>query len=235
MLNVNNITVSYGNIEVLRNVSINVEKNELVVVVGSNGAGKTTLMETIAGVLHPISGEIFFQEDKISILKPHEVVKKDIALISQGGNIFPNMTVKDNLKLGSYRKKASGKSDQTIEWIYTIFPKLKERRNQIAKTLSGGERKMLAVSIGIMSCPELLLIDEPSAGLAPIITKHLFNIISTEIRDRGITILLVEQNVYHALKIADRAYVIENGHIVLHGKARDIIKNEHVKKAYLGI
>jgi len=234
LLEVRGIEVSYGEAEVLERVSLDVDSGEVVVVAGSNGAGKTTLLRTIVGLKTPKSGMVKFKDEIISTLPPHEIIERGISLVPEGRRLFPYMSVRDNLEMGCYRKVAEKKRKESLEFVFSIFPILKDRQKQMAETLSGGEQQMLAIGRALMSCPELLMLDEPSLGLAPIIVQKLFKIIN-EICEREISILLVEQNIKAALQLADRGYVLENGRIVLEGDSKSLLNNEHVKRAYLGI
>ena len=234
MLEVNDINVFYGDLQALWNVSFRVEKGEIVVIVGSNGAGKTTILKTISGLLHPKSGMINFSDKKIQKDPPHKIVNLGIAQIPEGRHLFPYMTVLENLEVGSYTHRARKKKDETMEWVYQLFPILKERKSQLAGTLSGGERQMLAVGRGLMSRPKLLMLDEPSLGLAPKLVLQVFDIVK-KVNEEGVTILLVEQNVRHALEIAKRAYVLETGKITLKGTGKKLLASDHVKKAFLGL
>ena len=234
MLKVNKISVSYGKVQVLWDVSIEVNKGEVVSVVGSNGAGKTTLLHTISGILKPISGSIEFLNERVDRLPPNIIVEKGITLVPEGRRLFPRLTVLENLRMGSYIDRAKEKRDETLRWIFDLLPRLEERKNQLAGTLSGGERQMLAIARGLMSRPKLLMMDEPSLGLAPKIVLNVFEVIK-RLKNEGITILLVEQNVRHALELSDRAYVLENGRVVLEGTGKELLGNEQVKKAYLGM
>jgi len=234
MLEVKRINVYYGDLQALWDVSFEVNKGEIVTIVGSNGAGKTTTLRTISGLLRPKPGEISFMGERIDRLPPHKIVEKGIAHIPEGRRLFPYMTVLENLELGAYTREAREKKDDTLEWVYQLFPKLKERRSQLAGTLSGGEQQMLAIGRALMSRPKLLMSDEPSLGLAPKLVLLVFEMLK-KINEEGITILLVEQNVRHALELADRGYVLETGKIVLEGDSRELLANEHVKKAYLGM
>jgi len=231
---VNKISVSYGKVQVLWDVSIEVNKGEVVSVVGSNGAGKTTLLHTISGILKPISGSIEFLNERVDRLPPNIIVEKGITLVPEGRRLFPRLTVLENLRMGSYIDRAKEKRDETLRWIFDLLPRLEERKNQLAGTLSGGERQMLAIARGLMSRPKLLMMDEPSLGLAPKIVLNVFEVIK-RLKNEGITILLVEQNVRHALELSDRAYVLENGRVVLEGTGKELLGNEQVKKAYLGM
>lgn len=234
MLKVNKIDVFYENIQALWEISIEVKKGELVALVGANGAGKTTTLRTISGLLRPSSGSVEFYGDRIDKLGPHEIVGRGIIQVPEGRLLFPRLTVLENLKMGSYRSKAKKRREEMLEWVYELFPVLRERRKQLAGTLSGGERQMLAIGRGLMSIPKILLLDEPSLGLAPMLVDTIFQAI-TRLYEQGITILLVEQNVSRSLEIADRGYVLENGRIALEGTGKELLENEHVKKAYIGI
>jgi branched-chain amino acid transport system ATP-binding protein len=234
MLKIENIKTSYGKIDVLWGISLEVDQNEIVALVGANGAGKTTLLHTITGLTPPNSGSISFLDTRIEKLAPHRIVRLGISLVPEGGKPFPEMSVLENLEIGAYMYETWKNREESLAKVYRMFPVLKERTHQLAKTLSGGERQMLAMARSLMTQPKLCLFDEPSYGLAPIIVRQLFDFIRS-LRDEGITVLIVEQNVQHALEVADRAYVLENGRIVLDGKSRELLANEHVKKAYLGI
>ncbi len=234
MLNIENIDVSYGEVQVLWDVSFNVNKGEIVAFVGSNGAGKTTTLKTISGLLHPIKGSIKFLDNHIEKMKPHKIVELGIAMVPEGRRVFPYLTVLENLELGAYTKRASQYLEDSLEWVYQLFPRLKERKNQLAGTLSGGEQQMLAIARALMSKAQLIMMDEPSLGLQPTIVTEIFKTIE-QLNKQEITILLVEQNVAKALEISNRAYVIENGRIVLSGDSESLLKDKEVKKAYLGI
>jgi len=234
MLTLENIKTSYGKIDVLWGISLEVDQHEIVALVGANGAGKTTLLHTITGLTPPNSGAISFLDSRIEKLAPYRIVRQGISLVPEGGKPFAEMSVQENLEIGAYMAETWRNKEESLARVYRMFPVLKERTHQLAKTLSGGERQMLAMARSLMAQPKLCLFDEPSYGLAPIIVRQLFDFIRV-LREEGITILIVEQNVQHALEVADRAYVLENGRIVLEGKSRDLLANEHVKKAYLGI
>ncbi|MEM2226750.1 MAG: ABC transporter ATP-binding protein [Candidatus Bathyarchaeia archaeon] len=234
MLSVEGLSASYGDVQVLWNISFYVKEGEVIVIVGSNGAGKTTTLRVLAGLMYPKNGTIIFSGEDISKIPPHERVKKGIALIPEGRMLFTRLTVEENLKLGAITPKARKARDETLKWIYELFPILKERKKQIAGTLSGGEQQMLAIARGLMSQPKLLMLDEPSLGLAPKIVAQVFELLR-EINRQGITILLVEQNVWRALEIADRGYVMETGRIVLSDSGKHLLNNEYMKKSYLGI
>lgn len=234
MLNVRNLSVSYGSIRVLWDISLNVSEGEIVSLIGSNGAGKTTTLKTIAGLLNPISGEIEFKGVKINRQPPNKRVELGIAYAPEGRKIFSTLSTVENLELGAYTKRAREKFHDTIEWVYQLFPILKERANQIAGSLSGGEQQMLAIGRALMSRPKLLMLDEPSLGLAPTIVKTLVKVIE-DLNKEGVTILLVEQNVYYSLKVSHRAYVMEKGNITMHGASHELLKNPSIKESYLGV
>lgn len=232
MLKVNDLNVYYGGIHALKGVSVEVNEGEIVTIIGSNGAGKSTLLNTISGLLKPKSGEIIFKDERLTVY-PHKIVKKGICQVPEGRLVFANLTVKDNLLLGAYLRNNKNEIMEDLEKVFNIFPRLKEREMQVAGTLSGGEQQMLAMGRGLMSSPELVLLDEPSLGLAPLLVKTIFDII-TDIKSMGKTILLVEQNAYKALAIADRAYVLEQGVITMSGWAKDVAANPKIQEAYLG-
>jgi branched-chain amino acid transport system ATP-binding protein len=234
LLNVSDADVFYRDVQVLWNVGLYVRKGEIVTVIGPNGAGKSTLLSTIVGFQHPAKGSITFSGSSISNLPPEKVVQLGLTIVPEGARVFSEMTVLDNLKMGSYIKSARAERDKSLEQVFTFFPRLYERIAQKGGTLSGGERQMLAIGRALMSKPSLLLLDEPSLGLAPLLVTKVFETIRN-IAATGLTVLLVEQNVHLSLEITDRAYVLENGRIALEGCGKDIIKDEHVKKAYLAI
>ena len=234
MLEVEKINAAYGDLQVLRDVSIKVSEGELVAIIGSNGAGKTTLLRTISGQLYPKEGRIKFFDKDISTLKPHKRSALGIAHVMEGRRLFPNLTVEENLKMGAYLPHAWRKKDETFDIVYNLFPRLKERRKQLAGTLSGGEQQMLAIGRALMLKPKLLLLDEPSLGIAPKLAASIFDTVKKINNMEKVAILLVEQNVLVSLRLSQRAYVIENGRIVLEGTAEELLNNEQVKKAYLG-
>lgn len=234
VLEVNSIDVFYGELQALWNVSLNVNKGEKVAVLGSNGAGKTTTLRAILGVLPIKNGSIKFLDKEIHNLPTHRIIELGVATVPEGRRLFPSLTVIENLELGAYTRKAREKMKDTLEWIYQIFPILKERRNQVAGTLSGGEQQMLAIGRALMSKPKLLLMDEPTLGLAPKVALSVFDIIN-RINNDGVTILLVEQNVRHTLEVVDRAYILEGGRIVMEGESSRLMDNDYVKKSYLGL
>lgn len=233
MLKIENIDVYYGAIHAIKGLSLEVRKGEIVTLIGANGAGKTTTLKTISGLIRPKRGEIYFEGERISHIPAQDIVKKGISHVPEGRRIFANLTVKENLEMGAYLRKDKEGIQQTLENIYHKFPRLKERLGQMAGTLSGGEQQMLAIGRALMSQPKLLLLDEPSMGLAPILVKEIFSIIQ-EINAAGTTILLVEQNARLALSIAHRAYVLETGKVVASGDAQELAQSEQIKKAYLG-
>lgn len=234
MLKVEKINAAYGDVQVLWDISFDVREKEIVVIVGSNGAGKTTTLKVLSGLINPKSGKVIFLGKDITKTPPHERVSDGLALIPEGRMLFTRLTVEENLKLGAITPEAKKVRNETLKWVYELFPILKERKGQIAGTLSGGEQQMLAIARGLMSRPKLLMLDEPSFGLAPKIVTQMFELIK-EINKQGVTILLVEQNVWHALEIANRGYVMETGKIVLKGTGKELLDNDQVRKAYLGI
>jgi branched-chain amino acid transport system ATP-binding protein len=233
LLEVENIAVYYDSIQALKGVSLNVDAGELVTIVGSNGAGKTTALLTISGILHPRHGQIRFDGQDITRTQPHELVRRGISHCPEGRQIFTGLTVAENLMMGAYHRRDRVAAARDLEWVNTLFPILAQRRGQAAGTLSGGEQQMLAMARALMSRPKVLLLDEPSLGLAPLLVDRIFEVIQ-ELRQAGVTILLVEQNAFQALRVADRAYVLETGHMKLEGPAHALATNEEVKKAYLG-
>lgn len=233
LLNVENIFVSYGRISSLKGVSIQLGKGEIVAIIGSNGAGKSTLINSVSGIVNVESGKIIFENEPLNGLAAWEIARKGIVQVPEGRKVFPKLTVIDNMEMGSYPEKDNKKIKKLIEEMFALFPALKGRRNQPAGTLSGGEQQMLAIARGLMAQPKLLMFDEPSMGLAPIIVEKVFGVIK-EISKAGITILLVEQNARKSLQLASRAYVLETGKIILSGSGNSLLENEQVKKAYLG-
>jgi branched-chain amino acid transport system ATP-binding protein len=233
MLEVKNLNVSYGITPILRDVSFNIRQGEIIALLGSNGAGKTTLVNTIMGMLKPVSGDIVFQGEHIENMPPHEIVKRGVAQVPEGRKIFPYISVRDNLFLGAFSKEAWSKRNDSAEWVYSLFPLLKERRNMPARTLSGGEQQMLVIGRGLMSHPRLIMVDEPSLGLAPKLLSEVYNILR-KFREEKITTLISEQNARQALTISDRGYVLENGRVVLTDSSDKLLGSELVKEAYLG-
>lgn len=234
MLRIEDIHVSYGSFQALDGVSLEVHEGEIVALLGSNGAGKTTTINTASGLLKPLSGRITFCGEDLSQYKLHQISALGLVQVPEGRKLFPDMTVHDNLLVGSYEKKARMKREENLERCYDMFPKLRERSRQMAGSLSGGERQMVAIARSLMQCPKLLMLDEPSLGLAPIVVEQVFESI-VRINETGTTILLVEQNVHSSLEVADRAYVIETGRNVMDGSASKLLNNEELKRAYLGI
>ena len=231
MLKIDNLKVNYGGIEAVKGISLEVEEGSIVTLIGANGAGKSTTLRTIAGLVPARSGNITFMDKNITGLPTNEIVSRGITLVPEGRRVFPDLTVLENLKIGAYLRKDS--LDEDIRWVYSLFPRLEERSWQAAGTLSGGEQQMLAVGRALMSRPKLMMMDEPSLGLAPLVVKGIFDIIK-EVNKQGVTILLIEQNANMALHVADKGYVLETGRITLSGPGKDLLKDEAVKKAYLG-
>lgn len=233
VLTLENINTHYGNIHAVKNISLHINKGEILTILGSNGAGKTTTLHTISGLLKPTSGKIIYEGSEIQKLTAHEITAKGLAQSPEGRQIFANLTIKENLDMGAYLRSDKESIKEDFDFVFSLFPKLLDRKNQLAQTLSGGEQQMLAIARAYMSKPRLLLLDEPSLGIAPILVSSIFKAI-TEINQRGMTILLVEQNANLALKISHRAYVLRNGQVTLEGKASDLLNNDEIKKAYLG-
>lgn len=232
MLEVQGLNTFYGKIQVLWDVSLRVQDGEIVAIVGSNGAGKTTLLNSILGLVRPTSGSVTFLGRRIDGLPSHAIAEQGISIVPEGGRVFPDMNVRENLEMGAYH--AWERRGEALEYVYQLFPRLKERERQLARTLSGGERQMLAIARALMSRPRLCLFDEPSYGLAPLMVKEIFEIVQ-KIREQGVTVLLVEQNVRRALEIADRAYVLENGRICMEGECEELLESDHIRRAYLGM
>ena len=234
MLEVSNLDIFYGRIQALWAVSLKIGEAEIVALVGANGAGKTTLLKTISGMLRPASGTIEFLGKRINGLQSHAIVELGMSHIPEGRKLFPDMSVRENLEMGAYSKRVWEHKQETLHEVYELFPILKARQRQLARTLSGGEQQMVAIGRGLMSRPRLCIIDEPSSGLAPKVVDEIFQIIQ-RLRDQGIAILLIEQNVQQTLEIADRAYVLENGRIILAGESKQLLQEELIRKAYMGI
>ncbi|MFQ5418763.1 MAG: ABC transporter ATP-binding protein [Anaerolineae bacterium] len=234
MLEVNDIHTYYGNIHALKGVTISVEKGEIVTLIGANGAGKTTTLRTISGLLKPRQGAVILEDEDLAPYKAHEVVYKGVSMVPEGRGVFAKLTVAENLDMGAFSRDDKAAIQQDLEYVYGLFPRLKERRTQVAGTLSGGEQQMLAMGRALMARPRLLLLDEPSMGLAPILVDGIFDTVK-QINKEGTTILLVEQNALMALSVAHRGYVLQTGEIVLHDTAANLQENEMVQKAYLGI
>jgi len=234
LLEVQNVNVAYGLVQVLWDISFRVEEGEIVAIVGSNGAGKSTTLKTISGLLRPSSGSIVFKGERLDQTPAHMVVEKEVAHIPEGRRLFPFSSVLTNLELGAFTRRARRETAENVEYVFELFPVLRERQNQLAGTLSGGEQQMLAIGRGLMSRPSLLMLDEPSLGLAPKLVLKTLDTLQ-ELNKRGVTILLVEQNVNSALSLCNRGYVLENGRIVLEGSGQELLNNPHVKEAYLGV
>ena len=234
MLEIKNINVFYGDVQVLWDVSFQVEPGEIVALIGANGAGKSTTLRTISGLLRPKSGEVTLDGQALHTMEPFDLISLGIAHVPEARRLFVEMTVEENLDMGSLRGQAKAMRKQTREMVYALFPRLKERRRQLSGTLSGGEQQMLAIGRGLMGLPRVIMFDEPSLGLAPILVSEIFEIIK-RIRQEGKTVLIVEQNVRQTLAIADRAYVLETGKVTMAGKGQDMLNDEHVKAAYLGV
>ena len=235
MLELHSINSYYGNIQALHDISLKVEEGEIITLIGANGAGKSTTLMSISGVVPPRSGEILFKGKPIHGMSPDKIVSLGICQVPEGRHIFPILTVAENLDMGAFLRRDSRQIKQDLEYIYTLFPLLAERRNQPGGNLSGGEQQMLAISRALMAKPQLLLLDEPSMGLAPLMTKQIFDIIKKINSEQNTTIFLVEQNANLALKTADRGYVLETGRITMHDRAKNLLSNEDIQKAYLGI
>ena len=233
MLEVKDLKVNYGMIQAIKGVSFHVEQGEVIALIGANGAGKTTILHTITGLLSPKEGSVVFEGTDLTKIPAHKIVSMGMAHVPEGRRVFANLTVLQNLKMGAYTRKDKAEIQETLKMVYERFPRLEERQNQLAGTLSGGEQQMLAMGRALMSHPKIILMDEPSMGLSPIYVNEIFEIIQ-EVSKSGTTVLLVEQNAKKALSIADRAYVLETGNIVLEGKASDLLDNDDIKKAYLG-
>lgn len=234
MLEINNIVAGYGEVQILWNVSLNVNKGEVVALVGANGAGKSTLIKVIMGLVPIQSGSVSFEEKRIDSMPIHMIIKEGIALVPEGRRLFSYMTVLENLELGDYIEKNKEKVKENLEWVFKLFPILKDRKSQLAGTFSGGEQQMLTIGRALMSRPKFLILDEPSLGLAPVVVDSVFETVELLYKE-GVTILLVEQNVRRSLEIAQRGYVLENGRIVASGDSQMLLGDESVKKAYLGL
>ena len=234
LLQVKNIDVFYGSLQVLWDISLEVRRGEIIAIAGANGAGKSTLLKTISGVLHPSRGSIDFTGKEITSLNPYDIVGLGISQVPEGRQLFPEMTVLENLHIGSYSRDARPPREENLAKVYELFPILEERKNQLAKTLSGGQQQMVAIGRGLMANPKMMIIDEMSLGLAPLLVRDLFRVLH-EIKAQGITVLLVEQNVWQTLHEVDRAYIIETGRIVLSGNALNLCEEEEVRNAYFGV
>lgn len=234
MLEIEGVHAAYGRIQILWDISLNVKEGELVALVGANGAGKTTLLKTVSGILRPTAGVIRFCGERIDNKDPNAIVEMGLSHIPEGRRLFPDMSVRENLEMGAYTKRAWKKRRETIEEVFQLFPRLKERAGQLVRTLSGGEQQMVAMGRGLMSLPRMCLIDEPSNGLAPLVVAEVFQIVKS-LAERGMTILLVEQNVRRTLTVVNRAYVLESGRIALEGPCSELLCSDHVRRAYLGL
>lgn len=234
ILKVENLSIHYGAIHALKGISFEIKSGEIVTLIGANGAGKTTSLNGIMNVIKKSGGKVFFNNIDITNIETHEIVKLGATLVPEGRHVFPNLTVLENLKLGSYSRKDKEKIKEDLDWVLKLFPRLEERLKQLGGTLSGGEQQMLAVARGLMCRPKLLMLDEPSLGLAPLLVKEVLETIM-KIRQEGVTILLIEQNALGALKIADYGYVLETGKIVLEGYANELLVNDDIRKTYLGV
>ncbi len=233
-LEVKHIDAFYGDVQVLFDLSLEVAEGEVVSIIGGNGAGKSTLLRTISGLIKPASGEILFNDRPIQTLPPEEIVSCGIVHVPEGRRLFSLMTIKDNLIVGAYNKRADKHKEETLKLVYAMLPRLAERENQMAMTLSGGEQQMVAIGRGLMAMPRFLMLDEPSLGLAPVLINSIFETIR-KIADQGTTVLLVEQDVNHSLSLSDRGYVLEHGRVAMEGAAADLLADPHIKEAYLGI
>ena len=234
MLEISHVNTFYGKIQVLWDVSMTINEGEIVALVGANGAGKSTLVKTVSGIVRPTSGSINFCGESIVGLPPHAIVERGICQVPEGGRAFPEMSIRENLEMGAYPRRTWGVKEETFQQVVDIFPRLKERESQLARTLSGGEKQMLAVGRALMSRPKLVMFDELSYGLAPVAVQEVLRVVEA-LRDQGLTVLLIEQDVRHALAIANRAYVLENGRVCMEGACADLLKSDYVRKAYLGL
>jgi len=234
MIELQDIDAGYGQVHIVRDVTMDVDKNEIVALVGANGAGKSTIIKTISGLLRVSSGSIVFEGKRIENMPAHKIITNGISLVPEGRRLFPYMTVQENLELGAYVESNRKKVQKNMEWVFGLFPVLDERRTQLAGTFSGGEQQMLTIGRALMSRPKFLMMDEPSLGLSPVIVGEVFKTVKV-LQNEGVTILLVEQNVRKSLEVANRGYVLEHGRIVLSGRATELLEDENVKKAYLGM
>ena len=234
MLSIEKLNCFYGNVQALWDACLYVDEGEVVALLGANGAGKTTLLNAVTGIVLPASGSVTFMGGIITGIPRDQIIEKGISYLPESGRLFPDMTIRENLEMGAYKKKNWKRRKEVMEHVFELLPKLEERKKQLARTMSGGERQMLAMGRALMSEPKLILLDELSYGLAPIIVTEMFDIVKT-LRDQGITVLLVEQNVHQSLEIASRAYVLENGRIVLEGESATLLENDYVRKAYMGM
>jgi len=234
VLEVKKVNLAYGQMQVLKEVSLQVREREIVSLIGANSAGKSSMLNAISGLVLISGGEILFEGKRIDSLPSHEIIENGIIQVPEGRRIFPFMTVKENLEMGSYNRRAREKSRESLQRVYELFPHLAERKDQLGESMSGGEQQMLAIGRGLMAGPKILMLDEPSLGLAPIVVEMIFHVLQ-EVNRRAVTILLVEQNVKESLDISSRGYVLENGQVVLEGAGKDLLENSYLKKAYLGL
>jgi len=234
VLEIKKVNLAYGQMQVLKEVSLQVRDREIVSLIGANSAGKSSMLNAISGLVPIAGGEILFEGKRIDSLASHEIIELGIIQVPEGRRIFPYMTVKENLEMGSYNRKARQKSGHNLQRVFELFPRLAERKNQLGESMSGGEQQMLAVGRALMAGPKILMLDEPSLGLAPIVVGMIFQVLQ-EVNRQGVTILLVEQNVKESLDISSRGYVLENGRVSLEGAAKDLLENSYLKKAYLGL
>ena len=233
-LEIKNIDVYYGDVQVIYDLSLNVEEGEVVSIIGANGAGKSTLLKTISGLLHPAKGDILFRGEPLQNKPPEAIVELGIVHVPEGRRLFSLMTVKDNLIVGAFNKRARAEQDKSMQRVYDLLPRLRERESQLAVSLSGGEQQMVALGRGLMAMPRILMLDEPSLGLAPILIKNIFETVR-EIAAQGTTVVMVEQDVKHSLSMSHRGYVLEHGRVAMEGPAGELLENPHIKKAYLGL
>jgi branched-chain amino acid transport system ATP-binding protein len=234
MLTVKGIDSGYGDVTVLKDISLSVEEGEVISIVGANGAGKTTLLNTISGIIRPKSGEIWLDDQRIDKLPAHKITELGIVQVPEGRRVFPLMTVYENLLIGASLPRAKSKREENLEYVFDLLPRLAERKDQVGRTMSGGEQQMLAIGRALMAMPRLLMLDEPSMGLSPLLVNTVFDVIS-KIGEHNITVLLVEQNVKKALRLSQRSYVLENGYFSMEGPSEELLNNPHIKKAYLGL
>ena len=234
MLTVENLSVYYGKAIALKGISLSIRKGELVTLLGANGAGKSTLLKTLSGIQRPREGRILLEDEEIHKLPPHQIVKRGVIQVPEGRELFPELTVQENLRMGAYLRKDVSNVKQDIDFVFKIFPRLEERKGQTAGTLSGGEAQMLAIARGLLSSPKILMLDEPSLGIAPVMRDTIFQTVLQIYKERGLTLLLVEQNAKWALGVSTRGYILENGKITLEGTGKNLAENDYVKKAYLG-
>lgn len=234
LLDIRNINCFYGDVQVIYDVSLHIEEGEVISLIGANGAGKSTMLRTISGLMKPKTGEILFENQPVHTLRPEKIVERGIIQVPEGRKLFSLMTVRENLDVGAHNSRAYPKLAETLKEVYTLLPRLEEREKQQAITLSGGEQQMVAIGRGMMAKPKILMLDEPSLGLAPVLIKEIFQTIR-QIADQGTTVLMVEQDVQHSLSLSDRGYVLEHGRIVMEGKGKELLENPNIREAYLGI